>query len=242
MVDGRPIMGRRLIAAPASKRRWEDWAVVVDWQRQRQQQQRQREQGMADCRSPSRSPVLISSRLLAGWAMEARKPYQVRAQVSSISDRTRQAWAGDATVGDGAGLLVPFCSRGCKPWPAEQRKAEGQRGSTLMGLRVRCAALPLPLSCAAVRCCALLCSRSEPIRAIRRRPLTENPNLGNRCRYPLAQLGNLSNPQGWLLEDHARLLLGRPRLQELVGAAQGSGHPSDDQETATQTTSCPGHL
>lgn len=47
---------------------------------------------------PSRSPVLISSRLLAGWAVQARKPYQVRLQVSSSSDRTRQHRAGDATV------------------------------------------------------------------------------------------------------------------------------------------------
>lgn len=201
---------------------------------------------MADCRSPSRSPVLISSRLLAGWAVEARKPYQVRAQVSSSSDRTRQAWAGDATVGDGAGLLVPFCSHGCKP----ARRAEEGRGTERKhdghgpAGALRCAAPSSVVPCCAL-CCALLCSRSEPIRAIRRRPLTENPNLGNRCRYPLAQLGNLSNPpgpQGWLLEDHARLLLGRPRLQELVGAAQGSGHPSDDQETATQTTSCPRYL
>jgi hypothetical protein len=52
--------------------------------------------------------------------------------------------------------------------------------------------------------------RSEPIRAIWRRSLTENPNLGNRCRYPLAHLGNLNSPSAYLLEHHARVLFGRP--------------------------------
>lgn len=49
---------------------------------------------------PADLRVLISSRLLAGWAVEARKPYQVRSQVSSsrVTGRDRQGRAGGATV------------------------------------------------------------------------------------------------------------------------------------------------
>lgn len=99
---------------------------------------------------PADRRLLISSRLLAGWAVEARKPYQARSQVSSSSDRTRQDGTGDATA-DGAGLLVSFlCMAAKRTWAVNPHpgrvvlSAKGKQNKMASALHLDCLCPPPP--------------------------------------------------------------------------------------------------